>query len=84
MALTKDQIYEAELRWLDPTPETEEQPAKPGRYVLNVRRADRILDDGKVVHKSYHREVVETDSAEMDKQPEIVQELAAAVEKMKK
>ena len=38
--LTKDTIYEVDVRWADPTAETEDSPAKPGRYVIGVRRCD--------------------------------------------
>ena len=54
------------------------------RYVVNVRRSNRVLRDGKVISVQYHRHVVEADAPDMDKQAEIVQEVAAALVKVGK
>ena len=40
MALTEDSILDIQVKWLDPVAATEDQPAMPGRYVLEVRRAE--------------------------------------------
>ena len=78
MALTEDSILDIQVKWLDPVAATEDQPAMPGRYVLEVRRADRILRDGTVVSKQYHRHVAEVDG-DLTGEVKLVRDVAAAV-----
>ena len=50
-----------EAQWLPAATATEDSPAIPARWVVSVRRSDRVLRDGVVISATPHRHVIERD-----------------------
>jgi len=73
-------------QWLDATPEQEGNPALPARWVVNVRRCNRVLRDGVVIARELHRHVIEIDQVspeELKREDEMVQKVCAAIKQQK-
>lgn len=56
----------------------EEHEARPERWHVNVRRSDRIVEDGTVVASTTHRHVLEPGASLKDEDP-LVQTIAKAI-----
>lgn len=88
-SITEDsRIDQITAQHFDATPGDDINPPQPARWVLQVRRVDRVLRDGQVIAKDNHRHVVELHvpdekgkrvKRDLGDEDPLVQKIAAAI-----